>query len=143
MTSVPLDVFSMPQVHVRKGVFDGLVLCVDRHHGYIVAMPVCKKGFFAKRMAITMVGQHLTIFGVSLTMDNNPRPSLMGCLLKTMYRLIRVMHAKSVAPFGRSIGQRWRQRWPGDSLFKSYAKYILSTSGEIDSQTSCQSETGG
>ena len=44
MEIVAMDVFSMPEVHIGKEVFDCVVLCVDQHSGYIVAVPACKKG---------------------------------------------------------------------------------------------------
>ena len=33
MESLAMDVFSMPEVHIRKEIFDSVVLCVDRHSG--------------------------------------------------------------------------------------------------------------
>ena len=30
-----MDVFSMPEVHIGKETFDCVVLCVDRHSGYV------------------------------------------------------------------------------------------------------------
>ena len=39
MESVAMDVFSMPEVHIGKETFDCVVLCVDRHSGYVVAVP--------------------------------------------------------------------------------------------------------
>ena len=42
-----MDVFSMPEVHIGKEVLDCAVLRVDRHSGYILAVPVRKKGSLA------------------------------------------------------------------------------------------------
>ena len=39
-----MDVFSMPEVHIGKETFDCVVLCVDRHSGYVVAVLARKKG---------------------------------------------------------------------------------------------------
>ena len=38
-----MDVFSMPEVHIGKETFDCVVLCVDRHSGYVVAVPARKR----------------------------------------------------------------------------------------------------
>ena len=38
MESVAMDIFSMPEVHFGKEVFDCVVLCVDGHSGYVVAV---------------------------------------------------------------------------------------------------------
>ena len=45
MRSVSMDVFAMPEVTVEGEVFDCVIVAVDRHSGYIVAVPgkKCKK----------------------------------------------------------------------------------------------------
>ena len=57
MESVVMDVFSMPEVHIGKETFDCVVFCVDRHSGYIVAVPARKKGLLAKEVAVMMIRQ--------------------------------------------------------------------------------------
>ena len=44
MESVAMDVFPMPELHIGKETFDCVVLCVDRHSGYVVAVSAPKKG---------------------------------------------------------------------------------------------------
>ena len=44
METVAMDVFSMPEVHIGKEVFNCVVLYVDRQSGYLMAMPARKKG---------------------------------------------------------------------------------------------------
>ena len=44
MESVAMDVLFMPEVHIGKEAFDCVVVCVDRHSGYVVAVPARKKG---------------------------------------------------------------------------------------------------
>ena len=39
-----MDVFPMPKVHIGKEVLDCVVLCVDRHSGYVVAVAHAKRG---------------------------------------------------------------------------------------------------
>ena len=55
MESVAMDVFSMPHVHIRKEVFDCVVVCVDRHSGYVVAVPARQKGLLAKEVTVMMI----------------------------------------------------------------------------------------
>ena len=45
---VAMDVFSMPEVRIGKEILDCVVLCVDPHSGYIVAVQARKKGLLAK-----------------------------------------------------------------------------------------------
>ena len=67
MESLAMDVFSMPEVRIGKEVFDCVVLCVDRHSGYIVALPARKKGVLAKEVAVMMIRHWLTVFGIPRT----------------------------------------------------------------------------
>ena len=39
MRSVAMDVFAMPEVTVDGETYDCVILAVDRHSGYIVAVP--------------------------------------------------------------------------------------------------------
>ena len=39
MRSVAMDVFAMPEVTVEGETYDCVILAVDRHSGYIVAVP--------------------------------------------------------------------------------------------------------
>ena len=66
MESVAMDVFSMPEVHIGKETFDCVVLCVDRHSGYVVAVPARTKGLLAKEVAVMMIRHWLTVFDIPL-----------------------------------------------------------------------------
>ena len=55
MESVSMDVFSMPEVEVGKDTYDCVVIVVDCHSGYLVAVPAKKKGLTAKEVAEKMI----------------------------------------------------------------------------------------
>ena len=55
MGSVAMDVFSMPEVQIGRLYFNCVVLCVDRHTGYVFAVTVPKRGLLAKGVAAMMV----------------------------------------------------------------------------------------
>ena len=74
MESVAMDIFSMPEVHIGKGFFHCVVLCVDRHSGYIVAVLARKKGLLAKEVAVIMICHWLTVFSVSRTICSDSGP---------------------------------------------------------------------
>ena len=93
--SVAIDFFSMSEVHIGKEVFDCLVLCVDRHSGYIVAVPACKKGLLAKEVAVKMIRHLLTVLGVPRTSCSDCGPQLTGGWLLAMCSLMGIHHAKS------------------------------------------------
>ena len=122
MESVALDVFSMPEVHIGKEVFDCVVLCVDRHSGYIVAVPARKKGLLAKEVAVMMVRHWLTVFGIPLSICSDRGPQFMGGWFKTMCSLMGIRHAKSVAYLSRSNG---RAEVAGRQVFEKLRKIHL------------------
>ena len=75
MESVVMDIFSIPEVHIGKEVFDCVVLCVDRHSGYIVAVPAHKKRLLANKVAVMMIHHGLTIFSAPRTTCRTVEPS--------------------------------------------------------------------
>ena len=46
--SLALNKFAMPPVRHCKEVYDCVILCVDRHRGYLVAFPALHKGLTAE-----------------------------------------------------------------------------------------------
>ena len=104
MESVAMDVFSMPEVHIGKEVFDCVVLCVDRYSGYVVAVPACQRGLFAKEVAVTMIRHWLTVFGVPRTIRSDRGPQFTGGWFKAMCSLMGIRHARSVAYLSQSNG---------------------------------------
>ena len=81
----------------EKKLFDCVVLCVDQHSGYIVAVPLRKKGFLAKEVAVMMFRHWLTVFGVPRTICSACGPLFTGRWFKAMCFLMEIWHAKSVA----------------------------------------------
>ena len=77
MESVAMDVFSMPEVHIGKETFDCVVLCVDRHTGYVVAVPARKRGLLAKELAVMMIHHWLTVFDTPPPFAVTECPSLL------------------------------------------------------------------
>ena len=102
MESVAMDVFSMPEVHIGKETFDCVVLCVDRHSGYVVAVPARKKGLLAKEVAVMMIRHWLTVFDIPRTICSDRGPQFTGGWFKAMCSLMGIRHAKSVARLSRS-----------------------------------------
>ena len=105
MESVAMDVFSMPEVHIGKETFDCVVLCVDRHSGYVVAVPARKKGLLAKEVAVMMIRHWLTVFDIPRTICSDRGPQFTGGWFKAMCSLMGIRHAKSVAYRSRSNGR--------------------------------------
>ena len=119
MESVAMDVFSMPEVHIGKETFDCVVLCVDRHSGYGVAVPARKRGLLAKEVAVMMIRHWLTVFDIPRTICSDQGPQFTGGWFKAMCSLMGIRHAKSVAYLSRSNG---RAEVPGRQLFEKLRK---------------------
>ena len=122
MESVAMDVFSMPKVHIGKETFDCLVLCVDRHSGYLVAVPARRRGLLAKEVAVMMIRHWLMVFGIPRTICSDQGPQFTGCWFKAMCSLMKIHHAKSVGYLSRSNG---RAEVAGRQLFGKLRKIQL------------------
>ena len=55
-----------------------MVLCVDRHSGYVVAVPARKKGLLAKEVAVMMIRHWLTVFDIPRTICSDRGPQFTG-----------------------------------------------------------------
>ena len=117
-----MDVFSMPEVHIGEEAFDCVVLCVDRHGGYIGAVPARKKGLLAKEAAVMMFLHWLNVFSVPRTICSDPRPQFAGSRFKAMCSLMGIRHARSVAYLGQSNGGAEEA---GGQLFEKLRKIHL------------------
>ena len=119
MESLAMDVFSMPEVHIGKETFDCVVLCVDRHSGYVVAVPARKKGLLAKEVAVMMILLWLTVVDIPRTTCSDRGPQFTGGWFKAMCSLMGIRHAESVAYLSRSNG---RAEVAGRQLFEKLRK---------------------
>ena len=116
MGSVAMDVFAMPEVTVEGETYDCVILAVDRHSGYIVAVPGKKSkkkdkkdkhgvGLQAKTVANAMIRHWLTIFDVPAVICSDQGSQFVGTWFKTMCKHMGIRHAKTVAYHSRSNGQ--------------------------------------
>ena len=96
-----------------------MVLCVDRHSGYVVAVPARKKRLLAKEVAVMMIRHWLTVFHIPRTICSDRGPQFTGGWFKAMCPLMGIRHAKSVAYLRRSYG---RAEVAGRQLFEKLRK---------------------
>ena len=115
MRSVAMDVFAMPEVTVEGETYDCVILAVDRHSGYIVAVPGKKSkkkdkkdkhgvGLQAKTVANAMIRHWLTIFDVPAVICSDRGSQFVGTWFKTTCKHMGTRHAKTVAYHSRSNG---------------------------------------
>ena len=122
MVRMAMDVFSMSKVHIRQEVFDCVVPCVDRHSGFIVAIPACKKGLQAKEVAVMMIYHWLTVLGVPRSICSDHEPQFTGGWFKGMCSLMGIRHAKGVTYLSWSNG---RAGVAGRQLFENFCQIQL------------------
>ena len=124
MESVAMDVFSMPEVHIGKETFDCEVLCVDRHSGYVVAVPALKKGLLAKEVAVMMIRHWLTVFDIPRTICSDRGPQFTGGWFKAMCSPWEYVMPKASPISARpTAGLKWLE----DSFSRSYARFTSPT----------------
>ena len=115
LRSVAMDVSAMPEVTVEGETYDCVILAVDRHSGYIVAVPGKKSkkkekkdkhgvGLQAKTVANAMIRHWLTIFDVPAVICSDRGSQFVGTWFKTMCKHMGIRHAKTVVYHSRSNG---------------------------------------
>lgn len=64
MSSVALDIFFVNKTKWDKNEYDSLAFCVDRHSGWMVAVPSFEKGLTGAKLAQKMLEYQWAPFGV-------------------------------------------------------------------------------
>ena len=137
MRSVAMDVFAMPEVTVEGETYDCVILAVDRHSGYIVAVPgkESKKkdkkdkhgmGLQAKTVANAMIRHWLTIFDVAAVICSDRCSQFVGTWFKTTCKHMGIRHAKTVAYHSRSNG---RAEVAGRQMFEKFRQLHIDEPG--------------
>ena len=137
MRSVAMDVFAMPEVTVEGETYDCVILAVDRHSGYIVAVPGKKSkkkdkkdkhgvGLQAKTVANAMIRHWLTIFDVPAVICSDRGSQFVGTWFKTMCKHMGIRHAKTVAYHSRSNG---RSEVAGRQMFEKFRQLHIDEPG--------------
>ena len=137
MRSISMDVFAMPEVTVEGEVFDCVILAVECHSGYIVAVPGKKSkkkdkrdkqgvGLQAKTVAQAMIAHWWTVFDVPAVMCSDRGTQFVGAWLRTMCKYMGVRHAKTVAYHSRSNG---RAELAGRQLFRKFGQLHIEEPG--------------
>ena len=137
MRSVAMDVFTMPEVTVEGERYDCVILAVDRHSGYIVAVPGKKSkkkdkkdkhgvGLQAETVPNAMIRHWLTIFDVPAVICSDRGSQFVGTWFKTMCKHMGIRHAKTVAYHSRSNG---RAEVAGRQMFKRFHQLHIEEPG--------------
>ena len=128
----------MPEVTVEGETYDCVILAVDRHSGYIVAVPGKKSkkkdkkdkhgvGLQAKTVANAMIRHWLTIFDVPAVICSDRGSQFVGTWFKTMCKHMGIRHAKTVAYHSRSNG---RTEVAGRQMFEKFCQLQIDEPGQ-------------
>ena len=140
MRSIAMDVLAMPEVTVQGEKYDCIISAVDRHSGYIVAVPGKKSkkkdkkdkhgtGLQAKTVAQAMIRHWLTIFDVPAVICSDRGSQFAGSWFKSMCKHMGLRHAKTVAYHSRSNG---RAEGAGKQMFEKFRQlHIEEPGGEL------------
>ena len=116
MRSIAMDVFAMPEVTDEGGKYDCIISALDRHSGYILAVPGKKSkkkhkkdkhgvGLQAKNVAQAILRHSLTIFDVPAVICTERGSQLVGPWFESMCKHMGIRHAKTVAYHSWSNGR--------------------------------------
>ena len=137
MRSVAMDVFAMPEVTVEGETYDCVILAVDRHSGYIVAVPGKKSkkkdkkdkhgvGLQSKTVANAMIRHWLTIFDVPAVTCSDRGNQFVGTWFKMMCKHMGIRHAKTMAYHSQSNG---RAEVAGRQMFEKFRQLHIDKPG--------------
>ena len=137
MRSVAMDVFAMPEVTVEGETYNCVIVAVDRHSGYIVAVPGKKSkkkdkkdkhgvGLQAKTVANAMIRHWLTVFDVPAVICSDRGSQFVGTWFRMMCKHMGIWHAKTVAYHSRSNG---RAEVAGRQMFEKFRQLHIDEPG--------------
>jgi hypothetical protein len=115
--SVSMDIFSMPEERQEGQRFDAMIVCVDRHTGWIIAVPTQKEGLTAEKVAKIMLQKWIDLRGgVPSTITSDQGTQFVGAWFTSMCARMGIRQAFSQPYRPRPIeGRKGREDkfWTG------------------------------
>ena len=124
MASIALDLFDMPLVEYDGREFNMVVLSVDRHSGWIVAVPVKKQGLTGAKVAKLMLEHQWRPFGVPSVVTCDRGSHFVSEWWQTLCALMGIRVAFSHAYFHHTNGRAERA---GQQLIDRLRKVLVDT----------------
>jgi len=119
MSSGAVDIFSLPTTEWNGQTFDSLLVCVDRHSGWILARPCQKLGLTAEKAAHLLLDGGWETFGVPSVNTSDQGPQFVGQWWKTMCAHLGIRVAYSQAYRAQANG---RAEEAGKSIIRALRK---------------------
>ena len=105
MVSVAIDIFRMPTVLWEGVKYDTMVVCVDRHSGWIVAVPCQNKGLTGAKVAQEMLKNAWRPFGIPSVISSDQGSHFVNAWWQTMCARLGVRQAFSAAYHHQANGR--------------------------------------
>ena len=105
MSSMSLDIMMMPRVRHHGKTYDAVMVSVDRHSGWIVAIPARKEGLTAAFAARKMLKHQWSIFGVPQTITTDCGSQFTAGWFDTMLAGLGVRHVFTHPYYHRAAGR--------------------------------------
>ena len=108
MSSVAIDLFKMPHVLYEGGEYNMMAVCVDRHSGWLVAIPVLEKGLTGAKLAKMMVKDYWRPFGIPSVISSDQGSHFISTWWTTLCSLLGIRQAFSQAYHHQANGRAER-----------------------------------
>ena len=94
MASVAIDIFSLPPTKYEGKSYDCVVICVDRHSGWLIAIPELQKGLTGPKVAKALL-QKWDIVGIPARITTDQGPQFANAWWRTMCASLGIDHVYS------------------------------------------------
>ena len=91
MVNVAIDIFQMPTVRFDNRSFDCMIVCVDRHSGWLIAVPELMQGLTGAKAAKAML-REWGPFGIPTRITSDQGPQFANSWWKTMCAKLGIEH---------------------------------------------------
>ena len=108
MASVALSIFDMPPVSHEGSTYNAIMLAVDRHSGWVVAVPCKKQGLTGAKVAKLMVAHQWRTFGVPSVITTDQGAQFTSSWWQSMCAMLGIRQAWSQAYFHNTNGRAER-----------------------------------
>jgi hypothetical protein len=108
MVSVAIDLFKLPRTRYEGGDFDTMAVCVDRHSGWVIAIPCLEKGLTGAKLAKAMVQYQWRPFGVPAVISSDQGSHFVSTWWQNLCSVLGIRQAFSQAYHHQANGRAER-----------------------------------
>jgi len=107
--NICMDIFSMPEEYFEHDRYDALIICVDRHSGWIIALTTTKVGLTAEKTSRMLFQKWIDMGGrIPSVITSDQGAQFIGAWFKTMCSQLGIRQAFSQAYRAQANGRAER-----------------------------------